>query len=323
MRHEPEQGQKETQMGKHVGRLCAILVAVCVFGAILPERNGEARVGGGRSIGSRGARSAYPGRSYAPSPRRDATSSPAQTAVRPGMGPSGGFLRSIAGGMLGGFLGGMLFRSFGFGGYGMGGTGFGLFEILLIGGIGYLIYRFARKSRREERGAAVRAYLGPEYASPAFDAEPEPSDFGAGLAHIGQMDPSFDEARFKDAIMDIFFRIQGAWMNRDLSSVASLLTDEMHDILQADVDRLLREKRINRLENIAVRQVDINDAWQEGGEDFITALIYANLLDYTVDEANGSIVAGSNLEPIKFEEYWTLCRPVGPGPWRLTAIDQK
>ena len=50
----------------------------------------------------------------------------------------------ILGGIAGGLLGGMLFRSLGMSGGlgGAGGGGIGLFEILLIGGIIYLIYRF-------------------------------------------------------------------------------------------------------------------------------------------------------------------------------------
>jgi predicted lipid-binding transport protein (Tim44 family) len=93
--------------------------------------------------------------------------------------------------------------------------------------------------------------------------------------------------------------------------------------LQSDVDKLLQEKRVNRLENIAVRTVEISEAWQETGQDFITALIYANLLDYTTDDATGQVVSGSKTDPVKFEEYWTFTRPVGNNPWRLSAIDQK
>jgi predicted lipid-binding transport protein (Tim44 family) len=33
-------------------------------------------------------------------------------------------------------------------------------------------------------------------------------------------------------------------------------------------------------------------------------------------------VAGSDREPVKFEEYWTWVRPVGPNAWRLSAINQ-
>jgi predicted lipid-binding transport protein (Tim44 family) len=137
------------------------------------------------------------------------------------------------------------------------------------------------------------------------------------------MDPSFDERRFNDNVMDIFFKIQGAWMNRDLSGVSGLLTDEMRGLMQGDIDQLRREKKINRLENIAVRSVEISEVWQESGRDYITAMIYANLLDYTTDDSTGAVVAGSKTEPVKFEEYWTFVRPVGNNPWQLSAINQK
>jgi predicted lipid-binding transport protein (Tim44 family) len=123
--------------------------------------------------------------------------------------------------------------------------------------------------------------------------------------------------------MDIFFKIQGAWMNRDLATVSGLLTDEMARVFQGEIDTMLRDKRVNRLENIAVRTVEVVEAWQESGQDFITAMIYANLLDYTTDDTSGQVVAGSKTEPVKFEEYWTFTRPVGNNPWRLSAIGQK
>lgn len=143
------------------------------------------------------------------------------------------------------------------------------------------------------------------------------------MTHIRQMDPYFDEQRFNDGMMDLFFKIQGAWMNRDLGPVAALLTPQMRQVFQADIDRLLRERRTNRLENIAVRNVEIVEVWQESGQDYITTLIYANLLDYTTDDASGQVVEGSKTEPVKFEEYWTVTRPVGNNPWQLSAIDQK
>lgn len=110
-------------------------------------------------------------------------------------------------------------------------------------------------------------------------------------------------------------------MNRDLSPVIGYLDDEMRLILQGDVDRLLRDRRINRLENIAVRNTDLVEAWQESGKDFITVRFYANLLDYTTDET-GTLVEGNRTEPVKFEEYWTFTRQVGTGSWKLSAISQ-
>jgi predicted lipid-binding transport protein (Tim44 family) len=316
--------------------MCTItLAAVALLASMtVATMNAEARAGGSRSIGSRGSRSysqpvAPPSQS---SPYRQATPQQQRPTPSPFMTPQpagGGFLRSMAGGLVGGMLGGMLFRSLGFaGGGGMGGGGIGLFEILLIGGIIYLIYRFVKK-RREEAPVSQNAYSMDSYREPiSYQPEAPPygapaDDVAAGISHVRQMDPAFDEQRFNDSVMDIFFKVQGAWMNRDLSSVSGLLTPDMRRVFQEDIDRLLREHKVNRLENIAVRNVEISEVWQESGQDYITAMIYANLLDYTTDDASGQVVEGSKTDPVKFEEYWTFTRPVGNNPWQLSAINQK
>ncbi len=316
-------------MKKHALRFITLLAAVMLVSVTVLEFDAHARAGGGsRSMGSAGSRSysrpASP--SYQPPPR------PQQAAPAPGYQPpaSGGFLRSMAGGMVGGMLGGMLFRSMGFGGMGggIGGGGIGLFEILLLAGIGYLIYRYVKKNREANsantfepeiyRGGTVTP-ISQGYQQSAL---PEAQDVGTGLAHIQQFDARFDEDRYKDLVMDNFFKIQGAWMNRNLSPVLEILTDEMRRTFQIDIDKLISDKKVNRLENIAVRNVDIVEAWQESGQDYINTLIYANLLDYTTDES-GTLLSGSKSDPVKFEEYWTFTRPVGNNPWKLTAIDQK
>ncbi len=289
----------------------------------------EARAGGGRSSsGSRGSRSyskpaAAP---TAPQAQRPSTPPPVQA---PPQASSGGFFRSMAGGIVGGMLGGMLFRSMGFAGPGGvgGGGGIGLFEIILIGGIIYLIYRYIKKRREasdpQNNVNTFEPVASQPYQQSAVAYEAPQDDVAAGLGHIRQMDYNFDEQRFNDSVMDSFFKIQSAWMNRDLAPAGSLLTAPMRQTFQSDIDQLLREKRTNRLENIAVRNVEIVEAWQESGQDFITTLIYANLLDYTTDDTTGQVVSGSKTDPVKFEEYWTFTRPVGSNPWQLSAIEQK
>ena len=137
-------------------------------------------------------------------------------------------------------------------------------------------------------------------------------DAETGLRYIRQTDRHFDEAKFLDACMDAFFKIQGAWANRDMASVREVLTDQMYGILQGDAQKLKAEKRINKLDNIAVRSTDIAEAWQESGSDYITVRFYANLLDYTMDETTKQVVEGSRTDPVKFEEYWMFTRPWVP-----------
>jgi predicted lipid-binding transport protein (Tim44 family) len=268
---------------------------------------------------------------------------PRSTAPQPTAQPSpaGGLWRGLAGGVLGGILGGMLFRSLGFaGGPGGFGGGFGLMDLLLLGGIAYLVYWMVKRGRRTEE-ATAGAYYGrmaaAPYAGPGSSTgtpggtmgttmEPPAStgtaDVERGLSHIRQMDARFDEVGFREWCSDTFFRIQAAWMHRDVEKLRPVLTDEMLQAFRAQLDELRAQRRINKLENIAVRSIELTEAWQEQGQDYITVRYLANLLDYTVDEGTGTIVEGSDREPVKFEEYWTWVRPVGPTPWRLSAIHQ-
>jgi predicted lipid-binding transport protein (Tim44 family) len=136
------------------------------------------------------------------------------------------------------------------------------------------------------------------------------------------MDGGFDARAFSETASDVFFKVQGAWTARSMTPVASLLTTEMAGLLQRDCDRLRAERKINRLENIAVRSAEVSEAWQESGQDFVTVHFLASLLDYTTDESGAQLLEGSRTEPVKFEEYWTFTRPVGPGAFRLSAIQQ-
>lgn len=313
-------------MKKQMVEVVTVAAALFFLSISALALNAEARAGGGRSSG--GSRSYSRPASPSPQqsqPRQQVAPAPAPAPVQqPG---GGGFMRSMAGGMMGGLLGGMLFSSFagaGEGMGGMGGSGIGLFEILLLAGGGYLIFRYIKK----KRGAGSSHLSGQEgsgFSLTGTELSPEPQAGGVetGIAYIRQMDPSFDVACFNDLAMDIFFKIQGAWMSRDLSPVTGLLTDEMKEVFQRDLNQLLRQKQVNRLENIAVRKVELAEVWQETGQDYVTVSIYANLLDYTVDDLSGEVVSGSKAEPIKFEEFWTFTRPVGNNSWQLSAINQK
>ncbi|MFQ3574371.1 MAG: Tim44 domain-containing protein, partial [Thermodesulfovibrionales bacterium] len=146
-------------------------------------------------------------------------------------------------------------------------------------------------------------------------------DVAVGLSHIRQLDALFDDKRFKELVTDMFFKVQSAWMARNMDNIKHLLTQEIYSIMKEDTDRMRREGRINRLENIAIRNVEITEAWQEEGRDYITVEFNANVLDYVTDET-GKVLEGSNVEPVKFVEYWTFTRSAGPNQWQLSAIQQ-
>jgi len=243
----------------------------------------------------------------------------------------GGFGRALAGGVLGGFLGSLLFRGVAGadGVSGAAGAGFGLLDLLLLGGLGYAVYWAVRRNRTQAAPAA--GYLGGGAASPGTVMEPSfgqaegpraGEDALRGVQHIRQMDPDFDLPAFIEWATDAFFQIQAGWMHRQVERLRPLLSDEMVGEFRALMDEARAAGRINRLENITVRSVEAVAAWQEQGKDYVTVRYRANLLDYMVDERSGTVVQGDDSTPVKFEECWTWVRPVGSGPWRLAAIQQ-
>jgi hypothetical protein len=68
----------------------------------------------------------------------------------------------------------------------------------------------------------------------------------------------------------------------------------MYNILKQDMNKLLPEKKINRLENIGVHEVEIVEAGLNRAEELITVKFYADILDYEVDEKSGQVLSGSS-----------------------------
>lgn len=316
------------------------------FLAFVIESSAWARAGGGRSMGSRGSKSFMTPQS----PAGPSQSSPGMTmpgrnpGVPTGGQPSGGFfsrspfLQGLAGGLAGGMIGSLLFGGMGHaaGGGTGGGGGIGFLEIVLLGLLLYFVYRFFKR-RREAAFAGASAYSGmnpgmesyggPPPSQPFDSGYPRATPTGAGdiergVQQIRTMDPAFDEEKFKETAQDLFFRIQAGWTNRSLDGLAGILTDEMAAYFQKEFDEMNRKGVINRLENIAVRKVELAEVWQESGKDYITVLFTANLLDYTVDANTREVLEGDRMNPVKFQEYWTFCRDVGSNRWQLSAIGQ-
>ncbi len=312
-----------------------VTLVMFALASLLWVADAWARAGGGSSGGSRGSRSySAPARSSPSQMSPSRPAAPPSPAVQPAAPQRSGW-----GGMFGGMLGGLLLGgligslfSGGFGGHGLFG-GLGLLELVLIGGLIFFAVSWMRRRQAGAAGSPAPAYAGgyssggwrpvePSVPAATLEAPPmEPSDLDRGLGHIRQMDASFDPAGFAEAATDMFFKIQAAWTTRDMGRVGDLLTSEMQGVLQGQCDRLRAEQRINRLENIAVRQAVVTEAWQEKGMDYATVYFLASLLDSTTDES-GRVLEGSATDPVKFEEYWTFARPVGPNRFKLSAIQQ-
>ena len=166
-------------------------------------------------------------------------------------------------------------------------------------------------------------------AAPRPVAEPSPgpiagnrqddSSMDEGIRDIRRMDLNFDPARFTGYIEMVFRSVHSARMSRDVAALRDRVTPELYGELQAQSDRLRSLGHASHLDEIEIR-AQVTEAWHEDGRDYVTAYIAGAMLDYTVDELTGALVAGSKTAPEDVEAFWTFTRAAGLNPWRLSAI---
>ncbi len=331
------------QSQNHPFRAMVLIVTLIFLFFVGFESIAFARAGSSRSSGVRSPSSGSTYQRSAPSTSRPQTAAPQRAPIQqpiqqPSMART--FLSGLGGGLVGGMLGSMLFGGRGHaggGGWGGGGGGFGFGDLIILIIIGVIIYFIVKRyrARKQEQEMQMSSTGGATYA-PTYGYTPEPAPepyyapqtyqedpVSMGLRYISSSDPSFNENAFKETVEDYFFKIQSAWTKRDLTSVKYLFTSQMLNTFQEDVSRYIANKQINRLENIAVRQVDIVDAVQDQGVEYITVKFLASLLDYIVDDTSNQVISGSSVDPVKFLEYWNFTRRVGERNWVLAGITQE
>ncbi|MGR2738354.1 Tim44 domain-containing protein [Billgrantia sp. Q4P2] len=265
--------------------LVMLMVAVLGFG--LAVEHAEARrLGGGGNVGSFSRSADRP--ATAPNqaaPARQAQPNQATGSRMPGM--LGGML---AGGLLAALLFGGAFDEL------------RLMDILLIAGLGFLLFRLLARRR-----TAVAS--GPQPAERQSHAEPQAFQPAPGAAMgggtFGSLPVWFDRERFLSGAKEHFMTLQRAWDNNDFGGIQEYVTPELYN--------LLREERNSQPANNRTEIVrlfaELGDVRELGSQAEATVIFHGIL------EENG--------EQTEFNETWHLIREVRDGaPWYLQGIEQ-
>jgi predicted lipid-binding transport protein (Tim44 family) len=314
---------KFTQRARGIVKAMAVVLSLALP-LMLAISSADARVGGGMSSGSRGARtfSAPPSTSTAPStaqpfnrtftqPGSPGVGSPAAGGGffnRPGMGMLGG----LAAGFLGAGLLGMLFGGGMFGGLGGLSSIFGL--ILQIGLI-IIVVRLAM-SWWQRRHAPASAYAGAAAGPSAQSSFRTGTGFGLGSGSAPLEITPADYEAFERLLSEV----QAAWSNEDVARLHTLATPEMVSYFTKDLEENKARNDINKVSDVKLLQGDLAEAWREGDTDYASVAMRFSLVDKTTERTTGRLVAGSEA-PTEATEVWTFVRPRGAS-WELSAIQQ-
>jgi predicted lipid-binding transport protein (Tim44 family) len=319
------------------GRVIAIVAGTLMLVPMVAE----ARPGGGKGFGSRGARtwSAPPSTNTAPggaqtfqrsttapapspSLNNPAAGAAAAQAARPSMARN--LMMGLGAGLLGAGLFGLLSGSGFFAGLGSlaGMLGF-LLQLALIGGAIWLALRFFRR-RAEPQLAGAGAPLGRD----AYQPQPGPrmGGFGGGsAAPVAKSEAKQEPIQLAAADFDSFERLLGevntAYSNEDQAALRQRLTEEMYGYFAGDMAENAREGLVDRVSDVKLLQGDLSEAWREGEAEYATVAMRFSLINALTERATGRIVEGSATVPQEVTEHWTFLRERG-GPWKLSGIQQ-
>ena len=313
-----------TQRTRGIVQAIAVVLSLALP-LMLAMSSADARIGGGVSSGSRGARtfSAPPSTSTAPGMAQPFNRTMTQPGSPGGFGapaarggffnrPGMGMLGGLAAGFLGAGLLGMLFGGGMFGGLGGLSSIFGL--ILQIGLI-IIVVRLAM-SWWQRRHTPASAYAGAPAAPGAASSFRSGTGFGLGSGSAPLEILPADYQAFERLLSEI----QAAWSNEDIARLHTLATPEMVSYFTGDLDKNKARNVINKVSDTRLLQGDLAEAWREGDSDYASVAMRFSLVDKTIDRASGRLVEGSE-QPSEVTEVWTFLRPRGAN-WELSAIQQ-
>ena len=298
------------------------VVMALALPAVIAVSSADARVGGGFSSGSRGARtfSAPPSTPTAPGTAQPFNRTFSQPGS-PGSPIGGGFFnrpgRGLLGGLAAGFLGAGLFGLLFGGGLfsGLGGFSSILGLLLQIALIVFVIRLAMSWWHRRQMGEP--AYAG-NTGGMGGGAQSNFGGMGFGLGSSSaplQIQPADYEA-FERLLVDI----QTAYSNEDMNRLRTLATPEMATFFNEDMQQNRQRGQVNKVSGTKLLQGDLAEAWREGDTDYASVAMRFSMVDRYVDVASGRLISGSE-QPVEVTEVWTFVRPRGSN-WELSAIQQ-
>ncbi|MDR6951770.1 putative lipid-binding transport protein (Tim44 family) [Ancylobacter sp. 3268] len=322
----------------------ALIVAGSLI-AVIPDA--DARAGGGRSMGSRGARtwSAPAPTPTAPSAQTMQRSATQPGATNPGVpnagmaapARQGGFFNrpGFMGGLMGGLLGAGLFGLLMGGGFFSGlGSLAGILGLLLQVALIFIVVRLAMRwfASRNSPATAQGPQSGPQPGAPLArdmfgggSSAPASNAAAAGRSGFASR-PRGRPLQLQGSDFDAFERklaeVQDAYSRDDRATLSQLMTPEMLGYVAEELDGYAQDGLQNRLGEVKLLQGDLSEAWSEDGRDFATVAMRYQLKDTVIERASGRLVQG---DPDRLEsvvEFWTFTRPAGGGEWTVSAIQQ-
>ena len=141
------------------------------------------------------------------------------------------------------------------------------------------------------------------------------------LAFLSQQDPTVSPVELLKFADSTFRKLQECWEARNYEPMKPLMMTDLFNQHIAQIQGMLRNHEINRIENIKVEPIDLVNVryTEKPNQREFTALITASARDYYVDDRNSKFIRGDGM-PARFQEFWTFQH--SGDQWLLREIEQ-
>lgn len=140
---------------------------------------------------------------------------------------------------------------------------------------------------------------------------------------LDKKDSAWKFKNIQRQVKEIFYALQNAWLNSDLTPTKHYLSDELFENYQTKLSWMKYRKQRNVLNNIKLIEavpVSVYDS-DDDTKDYVWFYIKGRMVDYIIDTETNLKISGSTKSE-SFVEYWQFVRNEN-GNWVLNKILQK
>lgn len=134
-------------------------------------------------------------------------------------------------------------------------------------------------------------------------------------------DNLWDMHALKMHAKSMFYKMQDAWMGKNIDAVRELITDQLYADYKQQLDYMRLKNETNVLEGIQINDVRIISCqdFNEDAKDSYIAYIKGTIVDYTRAERSGNIIINKERDEEKFSDTYHFVRY--GNKWLLHYID--
>lgn len=109
----------------------------------------------------------------------------------------------------------------------------------------------------------------------------------------------------------MYVEIQKAWMNRDLTPVRHMLTDEIYNMYQMQIETLIKDNQINVMSNFKLICGDIYSTSKSKNIESVKIILCVECKDYIKDTKTKRVISGDKKATITYIYELTFLKDIG------------